>query len=168
LSRLRALRAIAVVAVAAGCAQADPFSDEFEGKSWEAEKALLPAYPKGENLVPFYVGRALPFSFFVDRISVAVGRDEVVRYTLVARSASGATNVSYEGIRCRTYEHRVYGFGRSDGTWAQARNSRWIPMDRLSTSPGTSLADDLFCSERGRVRTTEEAQQALARANRVR
>ena len=168
MSRLGGLHAIAVIAVAAGCAQSDQLSDELEGKSWEAEKAFLPAYPKEENLVPIYVGRARPFSFFVDRVSVTVGRDGVVRYTLVARSASEATNVSYEGIRCQTYEHRVYGFGRSDGTWAQARNSQWIPIDRLSTSPATSLADDLFCSERGRVRTTDEAQQALARGNRAR
>ncbi|HET7766160.1 MAG TPA: CNP1-like family protein [Burkholderiales bacterium] len=165
---MRGLRAIALVAVAAGCAQSDQFSDELEGKSWEVEKAFLPSYPKGENLVPIYVGRALPFSFFVDRVSVTVGRDGVIRYTLVARSASEATNVSYEGIRCQTYEHRVYGFGRSDGTWAQARNSQWIPIGRLSVSPATSLADDLFCSERGRVRTTDEAQQALARGNRLR
>jgi hypothetical protein len=168
LSRVRGLCAIALSAVAAGCAQPDQFSDELEGKSWEAEKALLPAYPKQENLVPIYVGRALPFSFLVDRVSVTVGRDGVVRYTLVARSASEATNVSYEGIRCETYEHRVYGFGRSDGTWAQARNSLWVPIGRLSASPATSLADDLFCPERGRVRTTEEAQQALARGNQLR
>ena len=168
MNHTRRLRAIALVAVAAGCAQPDRFSDELEGKSWEAEKALLPAYPKQENLVPIYVGRALPFSFFVDRASVTVGRDGVVRYTLVARSYSAATNVSYEGIRCETYERRVYGFGRSDGTWSQARNSQWAPIDRLSTSPATSLADDLFCSERGRVRTTEDALQALARGNLLR
>lgn len=168
MSRLRGLRAIALIAVAAGCAQPDRFSDELEGKSWEAEKALLPAYPKQENLVPFYVGRALPFSFFVDRASVTVGRDGVVRYTLVARSSSGATNVSYEGIRCQTYERRVYGFGRSDGTWSPASNSQWAPIDRLSTSPATSLADDFFCSERGYVKTTEDALRAMARGNLLR
>ena len=168
MSGLRGLHAVALFVVAAGCAQPDRFSDELDGKSWEAQKALLPAYPKEENLVSIYVGRALPFSFSVDRASVTVGRDGVVRYTLVARSSSGATNVSYEGIRCETYERRVYGFGRSDGTWSPARSSQWTPIDRLSTSPATSLADDLFCSERGGVRTTEDALQALARGNQLR
>jgi hypothetical protein len=168
LTGLRGLRALAVVLVASGCAQPSQFSDVLDAKPWDAEQSLLPAYPQQGNLVPIYVGPALPYSFFVDRPSVTVGPDGVVRYTLVARSASGAMNVSYEGIRCDTYERRVYGFGRPDGAWAQSRSSRWTEIDRLSTGPGTALADDFFCSERGRVRTTGEALQALARGNQLR
>ena len=160
--------AVALLAAVAGCVHPEVFSDDFDGKPWEAQKALLPAYPKQEDLARIYVGRALPFAFFVDRASVGVGQDGVVRYTLVARSSSGAMNVSFEGIRCETYAHRVYAFGRSDGTWAPARSSQWNSIERLATSPSTSLADDLFCSERGRVRTTGEALQALARGNLLR
>jgi hypothetical protein len=124
---------------------------------------LLPPYPKGK-LAPFYVGPSA-FSFFVDAASVTVAQDGPVRYTLIARSASGATNVSYEGIRCDTYESRVYAFGQSDGTWSQATQSQWAPIDRLASSPQTALADDFFCSQRGPVRTTEDALAALARGN---
>jgi hypothetical protein len=73
--------------------------------------------------------------------------------------------VSYEGIRCRSYERRVYAFGRSDGAWSQASNSRWGPIVRLATEPQTALANDFFCTERGPVRTTEDALRALARGN---
>jgi hypothetical protein len=157
----------ALAAVAAGCARPDPVTDDLESKPWEIQKTLLPPAPKDGDLVPFYVGPT-PFAYFIDRTSVSVGEDRVVRYTLVGRSSSGGTNVSYEGIRCRTYERRVYAFGRSDGVWSQARNSQWGPIFRLASDPQTALADDLFCSERGPVRTTEDALRALARGNRVR
>lgn len=160
----RGARSLAALALAAGCAHPVVFVDELAAKPWDGQKTVLPPYPKGGNLAPFYVGPSA-FSFFVDPASVTVGQDGVVRYTLIARSASGATNVSYEGIRCDRYEGRVYAFGRSDGGWSQATYSQWTPIDRLASSPQTSLADDFFCSQRGPVRTTEDALAALARGN---
>jgi len=162
----RGFRAIALSLLAAGCA-AYPitYTDELDAKPWEAQKALLPPAPKVSDLVPFYVGPT-PFAFFVDRSSVKVGEDGVVRYTLVARSNSGATNVSYEGIRCATYARRAYAFGEPDGGWSRARNTQWTPIDRLASDPQTALANDFFCPGRGPVRSTEEALRALALGNR--
>ena len=37
---------------------------------------------------------------FVDRASVSHGKDGVMRYTVVVRSASGASSVFHEGLRC--------------------------------------------------------------------
>jgi CNP1-like family len=165
LTRLGVVCALAAAATA--CAHYDPLTDELDGKPWEIQRTLLPPAPKEGNLIPFYVGPT-PFVFLLDRASVSVGPDGVVRYTLIARSSSGGTNVSYEGIRCRSYERRVYAFGRSDGAWSQASNSRWVPIFRLATEPQTALADDFFCTERGPVRTTEDALRALARGNRPR
>jgi hypothetical protein len=167
-TRARALCALVSVAIAAGCAQDAPLTDELEGKPWEAQKKLLPPPPKDASLIPFYVGPAIPFAFFVDRASVGVGQDGVVRYTLVARSASGAMNISYEGIRCRSSERRVYAFGGPDEAWMQSSNSQWTPIFRLSGDAQAVLASDFFCTERGPVRTTEEALRALARGSRSR
>jgi hypothetical protein len=161
----RGARALAAILVAAGCAQSPTYTDELEAKPWDAQKPLLPPAPKSGDLVPFYVGPT-PFAFFVDRASVKVGQDGVVRYTLIARSRSGATNVSYEGIRCATYSRRAYAFGEPDGNWSQARNAQWVPIDRLAADPQTALANDFFCPDRGPVRTTEEALRALALGNR--
>ena len=167
--RLRAACALALVMLVAACAQPKrSAADDFDGKSWEDRKALLPPYPKEAGLMPIYVSPAIPFAFFVDRASVSLGQDGVVRYTLVARSSSAATNISYEGVRCETGERRVYAFGRSDGTWSQSRNSQWVPIGRAQSNPQAALADDFFCSERGPVQTAEEAVQALARGNQPR
>jgi hypothetical protein len=164
-TRARGLCALALLAAATGCSQPKPLSDDFDAKPWEAQKALLPAYPKEGNLTPFYVSPALPFAFFVDRASLNFGQDGVVRFALIARSTSAAANVSYEGIRCTTYERKVYAYGRSDETWTQARNSQWIPMTRLQANQHAALADDFFCTDARRARTPEEALQALARGN---
>jgi hypothetical protein len=161
----RGARALALAMLAAGCVQPTTYTDELEAKPWEAQKPLLPPPPKAADLIPFYVGPT-QFEFSVDQSSVVLGQDGVVRFTLIARSGSGATNVSYEGIRCATYARRVYAFGAADGSWSQARNSQWVPMDRLAAEPQTVLANDFFCPDRGPVRSTDEARRALALANR--
>jgi hypothetical protein len=159
--------ALALLAAAA-CTQPQRLpEDDLQGKPWEAQKALMPPYPKEGNLLTFYVGPTRPFTFFIDSASVSVGQDGIVRYTLVARSSSGATNVSYEAIRCETYETRTYAFGRLDGTWVQARNQQWTSYNRYQTDQHLVLADDFFCTLRG-TKTAEEALQALARGNRPR
>jgi hypothetical protein len=162
---VRGGRAIALALLAAGCAHPITYTDELDAKPWEAQRALLPPAPKASDLVSFYVG-PVPFAFFVDRTSVKLGEDGVVRYTLVARSSSGAANVSYEGIRCATYARRAYAFGQADGSWSGARNTQWTPIDRLASDPQTALANDFFCPARGPVRSTEEALRALALGNR--
>lgn len=167
MTRARVSRSLALITLAAGCAQPSPPSEDLENKPWESQKALLPPYPKEANLISFHVGPARPFAFFVDPASVSIGSGGVVRYTLIARSASGGTNVSYEAIHCGSYQRKVYAFGRADGTWARARNSEWLPIDRGQANQQRALADDFFCGVRP-VQTPEEAIRALARGNQPR
>jgi hypothetical protein len=166
LIRSRALCALALIAVAAACAgrPEPPPDDGLGAKPWDAQKASLPSYPKQDGLIPIYVGSTRPFAYFVDRSSVSVGPDRIARYTLVARGPSGAMNVSYEGLRCQSYESRIYAFGRDDGTWVQARNNQWTSYSRYGTDLHLTLADDFFCSS-DRMKTGEEAVQALLRGN---
>src|SRR3982074_2310115 len=49
-----------------------------------------------------------PLSFFIDKNSLSVGTDGVIRYTVVVKSPAGARNVNYEGIRCDNYNWRLY------------------------------------------------------------
>jgi CNP1-like family protein len=139
-----------------------------ENKPLEEQKASLPAYPADENLIRFEVGPTSAFDFFVDAKSVSVEKDGVIRYTLVARSPSGALNVSYEGIRCESRERKLYAFGRSDKTWAPARSADWVGIPSGRTYPNSQqavLADEFFCPAQGKVRSTEEAVTALKRGS---
>lgn len=65
----------------------------------------------------------------VDPASVSITQsDGVVRYVMVASSASGARNVMYEGIRCSTGEFKTYARYSADGKWAPVSNPEWRSM----------------------------------------
>jgi CNP1-like family protein len=133
-----------------------------EKKEWEEIKAQIPPYPKTENLIPFEVGGAAAHRYYIDAPSISIGADAVVRYTLVVKAAGGATNVSFEGIRCDMRQQKSYAIGHPDGTWSQARDPQWrrIEYSNYNRHHGI-LYVDFFCSGRKPVRTPEEAIQAL-------
>jgi hypothetical protein len=122
---------------------------------------VLPAPPKGE-LIEFFVSSASSFKFFIDPKSLAVGSDGVVRYTLVARSRSGAENVSYEGIRCEDGNYKVYAIG-SDGRWS-AQQTDWRRIQDKSVQRWhAELYTRYFCVDHVIIRSVEEGQNALRR-----
>lgn len=134
-------------------------------KPWREIEAKIPAYPKPASLVPFEAGAASPHRFFVDAQSLSVGEDGVVRYTLVIRTAGGATNITYEGIRCELREQKVYAVGRADGSWARARNPQWRRIEmRKVNRYHAALFQDYLCDGAGRnspVASVAEALQKL-------
>jgi hypothetical protein len=125
------------------------FDEDFddENKPWEEIAVQLPPAPKGENLLPFYVSPTATQKFAVDAQSINVGKDGVVRYILVSVSPEGARNVSYEGIRCATFEKKIYAIGRDDGSWARSRRDQWEGIVRGGANrQHAALALDYFCS----------------------
>jgi len=95
-----------------------------EKKSWDELQTKLPPYPKPENLLKFDMG-PVPNSYFIDSASLSIGDDGVVRYTLMIKTGGGATNVSFEGIRCESREFKIYAFGHPDAQWSRARDPHW-------------------------------------------
>src|ERR1700758_4051745 len=107
----------------------NPFqSDDADTKEKAAVAEFdwqLPTPPADENLLPFYVSKTTHQAFAIDTKSLSVDTDAVIRFTIVGTSAAGAKNISYEGIRCNSFEKRIYALGHADGTWARARDSEW-------------------------------------------
>ncbi|WP_341314240.1 CNP1-like family protein [Paraburkholderia sp. IMGN_8] len=109
---------VATGALLAGCSSAGKPTNQDDSAfhylldqptNWVENKVdTLPPLPQDSNLLPFEVSGNTPLQFSIDRNSVSVGSDGVVRYTVVVTSPSGARNVNYEGIRCDTYEWRLY------------------------------------------------------------
>lgn len=140
------------------------FEDDYELKKWEEIDVQLPAPPKQQELVAFYVSAATDNRFFVDPASISVGSDGVVRYTLVVVTPSGVRNVSFEGMRCETKERRLYAFGRADGTWSKARSNQWDRVrEAVNNRHHAALFQDYFCPEGVIVRNEEEARNLLRR-----
>ena len=128
---------------------AAPMEDEDSGEPPPpiAEKEVaLPPFPSSEALIPVYAGVTSSNRFFLDRSSLAIGDEDIVRFVLVTRSPSGVENVSFEGVRCQTFERRIYAVGRSDRTWSKSRNAKWMRISSSTISlPHWELARRYFC-----------------------
>jgi len=160
---MRAWPALLLIVPLAAAAQTFGFGESKGGrKRVDEAKVTLPQYPEPENYLPFEVSATTPFAFFVDAKSVSVGADYVVRYSLIAKSAEGALNVSFEGLRCGEHQVRLYALGQSDKTWTEVRKSRWEPL-RLDprNAHRAVLYSDFFCPSTGYIADVDEALRAL-------
>ena len=135
-----------------------------DNKPWQEVQAQLPAYPKTEEMLPFFVSAATDNQFFIDPKSISVGDDGVVRYTLIAKSPSGVLNVSFEGMRCGTHERKLYAFGRMDHTWSRNKYAKWEEIRYQDRNrQHHMLYDDFFCPGAIIVNDANEAIAALKR-----
>lgn len=132
----------------------------------EAIEIKLPALPRDENLLKFEAQAGNPHRFFIDTKALSIGTDGVVRYTLVVKTAGGATNVSYEGMRCDSGQIKVYALGRNNKTWMRARDPQWrdIIDNRNPSRYHSTLQHDYLCAGESRkipVASVEEALRLL-------
>lgn len=133
-----------------------------ETVEWKELEVTLPAPPKAGNLREFYVSAVATNHYFIDSSSLAVGTDGVVRYVLVVRTAGGAENVSFEGIRCEDHTWKLYATGSADGQWRTARISEWRPIENKPVNRyHAALSREFFCPDGNPIATTEEGRRAL-------
>jgi hypothetical protein len=150
----------AVLASLAGCGSSKEPSNKDDSafaylldrkSNWVENKVdTLPPLPQASNLMEFNVSQNTPLTFAVDKNSISVGDDGVVRYTVVATSKGGARNVNYEGIRCDTYEWRRYASINDDGTgWDRgtAFEFKRIENGELNAYQA-ALYQDYFCANK--------------------
>ena len=163
--RLAAILAwVALLAQPAAFAQVkSDWEREQEKRNWRDAEVLLPTYPRIEDLIEFQVSSAGTFKFFLDRASLSVSPDGVIRYTLLARSPSGVDNVSYEGIRCATGEYRIYAIGHRDGAWSP-REQPWRRIEPKSVKRWHhALQREFFCPRALPITGAAEGVDALRR-----
>lgn len=137
--------------------------DDPDAPQWEEEVVTtLPSFPEDNNLREFYVSATTTNRFFIDAASLSIGKDGVVRYVLVVKTGGGATNTSFEGIRCDTYEFKVYASGRSGGNWSLARGSKWRLIGNHQVNRHhLALAKEFFCPFGSAIRSSAEGLDAL-------
>ncbi len=135
-----------VLAVASTTGLAQSKSDwelDQEERYWNEGEVTLPPMPRDTDLVEFEPTASSSFRFFVDRTTLSIGKDRVIRYTLVARSSSGISNVSYEGMRCKSNELRIYALGRGP-VWAE-RPKEWVNIGSKGQLWHRALYRDYLC-----------------------
>ena len=136
--------------------------DDPDAPQWKEEEVIPPAFPQDANLREFYVSEMTANRFFIDGSTLSVGNDGVVRFVLVVRTSGGATNITFEGIRCESREFRLYASGRQDGTWANTRKSEWKPIENKPINRHhAALSRDLFCPSGSPISSPEDGRNAL-------
>src|SRR5205085_10118815 len=124
----------------------------------DEQQVPLPPYPVSARLIEFDQDRGGDFRFLIDPATLSVDDKGVVRYVLVARSRSGVENVTYEGLRCETAQHRVYALGHSGGAWSRSRTD-WRALEPATRQ--LELYAEYFCPQKVPIRSAAEGVNAL-------
>ncbi|MDF1485887.1 CNP1-like family protein [Ramlibacter sp. H39-3-26] len=116
------------VAATPGPAGAQSFFND--DSTWKEGDTPPPPGFNPDRLVAIEMPPFMALRYGVDPETVSIGADSVVRYVIVATSASGARNAVYEGIHCAS--GRVKTYARSSGTdWRVAESSDWRPIGNV-------------------------------------
>ena len=106
--------------------QAQSGAEEPQWK--ESDVPAPPTFDTG-RLLAFEVSSASSLVYGVDPATISITQsDGVVRYVVVATSASGTRNIMYEGIRCATGEFKTYARYSMNGRWSLVSNPEWRSM----------------------------------------
>lgn len=128
------------------------------------EPVALPEYPDDQNLLEFSAGATNGNRYFIDGKSLTVGADGIVRYAIVVKTRGGASNITYEGIRCRNGQYRLFATGRGDRSWALAHNAEWRGIENNQINRHHFvLSREFFCPIGIPIASVTEGLDALRR-----
>ena len=141
--------AIATSLAIAGCA-GDPLEsglDPFAPMVFKEGNTAMPLNPPNKATIqPFYVSQTTIFKFAVDTDSILIGNDGITRYTVILTSPNGNTQTQYEGIRCDSFQWRLYGTF-DNKKWLENPLSSWQPIkDNTPNRYQAALAQGAFCN----------------------
>ncbi len=85
----------------------------------------LPSWPSEQNLIRVNLSLVdFPYTLLIDEKSFSIGKDRIIRYTAILRSAGGVDNIAYEGILCNGDKIQRYAYG-SRGQFRPVRKPEW-------------------------------------------
>ena len=123
----------------------------------EWSESKVPPAPRFDlgRLLPIEVGGRFALDFSIDPATIVVTPDGVVRYVVVARSARGAMNAFYEGIRCSSAEMKTYA-RYTDGAWHNVEKPEWQAIKLMSSPHTRAIAVQAVCEGRAPRLTAAE------------
>jgi hypothetical protein len=100
----------------------------------ELESVQPPAAIAKSGLIAIEMPVFVSLRYELDPSSLRIDQDGVVRYVVVATSPSGARNVYFEGVRCKTSEFKTYARMQSDGQWTAVQQAQWKSVYETTVS----------------------------------
>lgn len=122
------------------------FANDAEWK--EADAPPPPAFDVNK-LILFDVPTSMSLVYGVDPATISISKsDSLVRYVVVATSASGVRNVMYEALRCSTGEFKTYARYSPNGKWSLVSNPQWRSVfDHMPSKHPLRLARAGACDQ---------------------
>jgi hypothetical protein len=148
----------------AGCA-GDPLEsglDPFAPMVFKEGTTAMPLNPPNTATTqPFYVSQQTIFKFAVDTDSILIGNDGVTRYIVILTSPNGNSQVQYEGIRCDSFQWRLYGT-LENGSWKENPLASWRAIqENVPNRYQASLAQGAFCNFTSQEKNIKAIIQSL-------
>jgi hypothetical protein len=141
--------ALALGLALAGCAgdSLESGVDPFAPMVFKEGATAMPLNPPNKATIqPFYVSQHTIFKFAVDTDSILIGNDGITRYTVILTSPNGNSQVQYEGIRCDSFQWRLYGTFEN-GAWQENPLSTWRAIQsNVPNRYQAALAQGAFCN----------------------
>ena len=147
-----------------GCA-GDPLEsgvDPFAPMVFKEGATAMPLNPPNKSTIqPFYVSSQTIFKFAVDTDSILIGNDGITRYTVILTSPNGNTQTQYEGIRCDSFQWRLYGTFEN-GAWKENPLSTWRAIqDHTPNRYQAALAQGALCNFNTQEKNLKTVIQSL-------
>ena len=114
-----------------------------------------------ETILPFYVSQNTVFKFAIDTDSILIGADGVTRYIVVMTNPSGGQQTQYEGIRCDSFQWRLYGT-LENKAWRENPFSNWgVIQSNIPNRYQAALAQGAFCDFTTQIKSSRAILQSL-------
>lgn len=95
-----------------------------EDPDWKELEAPPPPAFNLDKLIAYDGTAGSGLVYAIDPTTLVVGSDGIVRYVLVASSATGTRNIMYEAIRCATGEVKTYARYNANA-WSVVERPEW-------------------------------------------
>ena len=140
--------------------------DPFAPSVFKEGTTTMPSSPPNPaRLVTFYVSERSIFKFAIDTSSISIGKDGVTRYIVVMTNPSGEQQAQYEGIRCDSFQWRLYG-NLETGTWRENPLSSWKGIQsKVPNRYQAALAQGAFCNFNSQEKNLAAILKALNPSN---
>lgn len=127
------------------------------------EKFEFPKIPESQNLRTFSPSAAgNTIDFFLDEKSIKIISDDVIQFTVVLKSKSGAKQTVFAAIDCNQAQWRQYGFLTVDNTWRENSDPVWKKLPSIGLNQyATYLAKAGLCQGAGPNYDTKRAIKTI-------
>ena len=136
--------------------------DPFAPMVFKEGTTAMPLNPPNQaTLLPFYVSQHTIFKFAIDTDSILIGADGVTRYIVMMTSPSGSAQAQYEGIRCDSFQWRLYGT-LENNVWRENPLSSWRAIQsNVPNRYQAALAQGAFCNLNTQEKNIKTILQSL-------